>query len=182
MINCPRCKEEIDNDSLFCDQCGLEIMYCVTCHRPGKGKRCTYCGGRMAKPNEANEEPSNTGLHHVTIREKTNVSTHGTSRGSGIPQMTLINESLHLRLTAMDGVILGRNNGIYKMHLAQCSYISGTHAKLNYMPGSGWCIVDLHSSNGTSVNRQRLTSDMPALLHNGDRLLLANVEFRVEIG
>lgn len=184
MINCPRCKEEIDNDSLYCDQCGQEILFCVSCHRPGKGKRCTFCGGRMDKPNAQphpmDEEDSNMGLQHVTIRETANPNTLG-SRRSGIPQMFLVNDSLHMRLAAKDGAILGRNAGEYKHLLAPLSYISGQHARLNYMPGSGWCIVDLHSSNGTSVNRRRLMSDMPALLRRDDRILLANVEFRIEI-
>lgn len=103
------------------------------------------------------------------------------SRRAGIPQLFLVNDSLNLRLAARDGAILGRTNGEYRNYLASFNYISGTHARLNYMPGSGWCIVDLNSSNGTSVNRRRLMSDMPALLHRDDRILLANVEFRIEI-
>ena len=129
---------------------------------------------------KADIENSNTGLNHVTIRESANITAQGASTRSGIPQMFLVNDSLHLRLAAMDGAILGRSNGIYKNHLASCRYISGTHARLNYVPGSGWCIVDLNSSNGTCINRVRLMGDMPSILKHGDRLLLANVEFRIE--
>lgn len=180
MINCPKCKAQIDNDSHFCDQCGQELFFCTQCHRPGKGNRCTFCGGKMVRHGETEEEITNV-THHVTIRESVNATAQGTTRRSGIPQMFLVNDSLHVRMAAVDGAILGRNNGMYKNHLSQCNYISGTHAQLNYMPGQGWCVIDKHSSNGTSVNRKRLVPDMPSLLHTGDRVLLANVEFRVEM-
>lgn len=180
MINCPKCKAQIDNDSHFCDQCGQELFFCVQCHRPGKGNRCTFCGGKLVKPGEASEDVSYV-THHVTIREKVNATAATATHRNGIPVMTMINDSLHLRISAVDGAIIGRGNGMYKHHLAKCNYISGTHAQLNYMPGQGWCITDRHSSNGTSVNRKRLLPDMPCLLRNNDRVLLANVEFRVEI-
>lgn len=47
MIICPSCKEEIEDDSHFCDQCGQELVYCSSCGRVGMGRRCTYCGGLM---------------------------------------------------------------------------------------------------------------------------------------
>lgn len=180
MIICPKCKSEIDNNSHYCDQCGVELYYCTRCHRPGKGNRCTYCGGAMAPYKEEPAEITNVS-HHVTIRESLNATASGATHRSGIPQMFLVNDSLHLRMAAVDGAILGRNNGIYRNHLAQCNYISGTHAQLNYMPGQGWCVTDKHSSNGTSVNKQRLMADLPSLLHDHDKLVLANIEFRVEI-
>ena len=47
MIICPTCKEEIDDDSRYCDQCGQALLYCNQCGRVGVGRRCTYCGGLM---------------------------------------------------------------------------------------------------------------------------------------
>ena len=52
MIICPNCKEEIEERSHFCDQCGQELSYCTQCGRVGKGRRCTQCGGLMASPDE----------------------------------------------------------------------------------------------------------------------------------
>ena len=57
-MNCPKCKAEIDSDSYYCDQCGQEIRYCQSCHRPGKGNRCTACGGRMLSAVEYFHQPS----------------------------------------------------------------------------------------------------------------------------
>jgi hypothetical protein len=57
--------------------------------------------------------------------------------------------------------------------------VSRRHAKIS--PSSqGWMIEDLHSTNGVSVNGQRLGGD-PALLHDGDRVELANTEIVFEV-
>ena len=47
MIICPSCKEEIEEQSCYCDQCGQALMYCSNCGRVGTGRRCTHCGGLM---------------------------------------------------------------------------------------------------------------------------------------
>lgn len=46
-MQCPSCKEQIDDDSRYCDQCGEQIMVCSECGRPGKGKRCIFDGKEM---------------------------------------------------------------------------------------------------------------------------------------
>ena len=45
----------------------------------------------------------------------------------------------------------------------------------------GWSITDKGSSNGTYVNGRKIMTGEAARLSNGDRVVLANVEFRVEI-
>lgn len=44
LVNCPKCRVEIESDSYYCDQCGVELYICPQCHVFGKGKRCTQCG------------------------------------------------------------------------------------------------------------------------------------------
>lgn len=182
MIYCPKCKSEIDDDSRFCDQCGSEIFYCSQCRRPGKGLRCTACGA----PNVKYDELEAMDLHmeektHVTRRESAMASALGVTHRSGIPNLFLVNDSLQIRLAGVDGALLGRRTGIYRDVLAQCRYISGTHAQLSFTMQTGWTITDRGSSNGTFVNGQKLRANEPARLHSNDRLILANVEFRVEI-
>ncbi len=48
MIICPACKEEIEDDSHYCDQCGQQLLFCKQCGHVGIGRRCTRCGGVMA--------------------------------------------------------------------------------------------------------------------------------------
>ena len=47
MIICPACREEIEDDSHYCDQCGQALLFCNQCGRVGLGRRCTHCGGLM---------------------------------------------------------------------------------------------------------------------------------------
>ena len=54
MIICPTCREEIDGDSHFCDQCGQALLYCNQCGHVGIGRRCTRCGGLMVAPSDQN--------------------------------------------------------------------------------------------------------------------------------
>lgn len=180
MINCPKCKASIDNDSRFCDQCGQEILFCSHCHRPGKGKRCIFCGGEMVRAGEEHAGFTEV-THHVTIRETTGGVHDSRSKHNGIPTLLLTNATLSLQLTGVDGAVIGRTTGLYRSELSKFNYVSGTHAQLNYMPGQGWCITDKNSSNGTSIGRKRLIPDMPSMLHDGDRLILANIEFIVQI-
>lgn len=116
----------------------------------------------------------------ATERQSVMAAAIGATYRSGIPQLFLVNDILHMRLAAANGAILGRRAGIYQEFLAQYNYISGTHAQLNYNQQQGWTIDDKNSSNGTYVNGTRLIPMKPVPLHNGDLVQLANIEFRVE--
>lgn len=182
MINCPKCKAEIDADSRFCDQCGQEILYCSDCGRPGKGQRCTTCGGIMRRlddlPQASIATTTDDAIHN---REGAVAAAIGATYRSGLPQLFLVNDNLHLRLAGTNGAIIGRRNGIYSQFLAQFNYVSGTHAELRYSNDRGWAIEDKNSSNGTFVNGLRLAPGQNHPLHDRDMLQLANIEFRVEI-
>ena len=56
MIICPSCREEIEEYSHYCDQCGQELVYCSSCARVGMGRRCTQCGGLMISAEEAQQK------------------------------------------------------------------------------------------------------------------------------
>lgn len=117
----------------------------------------------------------------VTKRESVLAAAMGVTQRSGIPQLILVNDSLHMRLAGADGAVLGRRKGIYHDVLASCHYISGIHAQLNYSVQGGWTITDRGSSNGTYINGRKLIPNEASRIANGDRVVLANVEFRVEV-
>ena len=188
MIVCPNCKEEIEEQSYYCDQCGQKLLYCERCGRVGIGRRCTSCGGLMLAPGE-----------HENIQKQTDdsLSTDFVSQGfstlqpgmnsqsqnhkSAIPQLMLYNESLGIRIMGINGAIIGRRQGPYTQQLQKQGYISGTHAQLKYNPQTGWCIADKHSSNGTRLNDHKLQPDVDMSLKNGDILSLANVPLKVSV-
>ena len=88
MIICPNCKEEIDDDSHYCDQCGQALLYCEKCGRVGIGRRCTSCGGLMVSPddyqNRINNSPSMSSSvsSGFVSRDFIQTTRGGSSRGS----------------------------------------------------------------------------------------------------
>ena len=181
MIICPACKEEIDDDSYFCDQCGQALLFCQQCGRVGLGRRCTYCGGLMVSQ-DANAAPSSSlrsSLGSVSAMDQS--VSHAQGKGGGIPVLTLANDSLNIRIVAMNGAIIGRRKGPYTQFFEKHAYVSGVHAQLKYNPGTGWCIADKHSSNGTKLNQHILQPDVEMTLNNGDILTLANISLQVII-
>ena len=193
MIICPNCKEEIEDNSHYCDQCGQKLAYCINCCRVGKGRRCTHCGGQMVSADElqaqhsAHKQPSYQDMSmpfassggYVSNRMEYPSAQPVTP--SGIPMLTLYNPSLDIRITGVNGAVLGRRQGPYVQFFASNPYVSGVHAQLLYKPDSGWSIVDKHSSNGTKLNQREILPDTPMSLRSGDIVTLANVNLQVSI-
>ena len=181
MIICPTCKEEIDNDSHFCDQCGQALLFCDRCGNVGIGRRCTQCGGLMVAP-DGNKKVSD-GLPRMSesLKMETSVSMRGNQqqKGNSIPVLTLANDSLNIRVVGINGAIIGRRTGPYSHFFEKYPYVSGTHAQLKYAVNTGWCIADKHSSNGTKLNQRTLQPDVDMSLSNGDILTIANINLQV---
>ncbi len=53
---------------------------------------------------------------------------------------------------------------------------SRRHAELTHHP-DGWCLTDLASTNGTSVNGRRLTAGTSARLRVGDTFVIGTTTF-----
>lgn len=160
MITCPNCKEEIDADSMYCDQCGAQLLYCTSCGQVGTGKRCTLCGGIMSTAGFLQTTPS--------VVMKT-------------PEMTLSNTHFGIRIIAENGAIIGRRKGPYTQILESNPYISGLHAQLIYDPKHGWGVTDKNSSNGTVVNDEELAPEVFHTLRDGDTLTIADLPLQVQI-
>lgn len=192
MIICPNCKEEIEDDSHYCDQCGEALVYCANCGRVGMGRRCTQCGGLMVGIDELHQQ-------RHSQRSQVSVSHMGTSlipeafssrrapEGSdlpaqaGIPTLTLYNPTLDIRMVGVNGAVIGRRQGPYQQLFEGNMYISGVHAQLIYRPDSGWAIIDKHSSNGTKLNQRDLQPDVPMTIKAGDIVTLANINLQVSM-
>ena len=191
MIICPRCKEEIEEQSHFCDQCGQELVYCSSCGRVGMGRRCTHCGGLMKSYDEIQQErlsKNHSSVNNIS-ESYAQVSQHSlrtpqnapeVSPG-GIPTLTLYNPSLDIRMVGINGAVIGRRQGPYQKLFDGNMYISGVHAQLIYKPDTGWCIIDKNSSNGTKLNQRDLQPDVPMTIKAGDIVTLANINLQVSI-
>jgi len=136
----------------------------------------------------ANDSPANAAVqsslqgYASSMGSMGNVSQPGgTGRVGGIPVLTLANDSLNIRIVAMNGAIIGRRKGPYIQFFEKHAYVSGVHAQLKYNPETGWCIADKHSSNGTKLNQHILQPDVEMKLNNGDILTIANISLQVII-
>ena len=194
MIICPNCKEEIDDDSHYCDQCGQALLYCNRCGRVGMGRRCTHCGGLMVTIDEYQQSVGSQTAYSMSVSagmiSQTGASqTTPSERGAavppigaqGLPVLTLYNQNLNIRIQGINGAVIGRRQGPYVQFFEQNMYISGVHAQLKYNGTVGWCLVDKHSSNGTKLNQHPLQPDVEMSLKSGDIVTLANVSLQVSI-
>jgi hypothetical protein len=116
----------------------------------------------------------------ISVGPAISIAQAGAGRSS-MPMMTLVNESLNIRITAMNGAIIGRRKGPYVQFFEQNSYVSGIHAQLKYKSGAGWFVIDMNSSNGTRINQNPIQPETENPLKNGDVLSIANVNLQVVI-
>lgn len=199
MIICPNCKEEIDDNSRFCDQCGQALHYCSRCGRVGLGRRCTNCGGMMTSAEEIQRQHNYTVSHtafassvSMGISQTTTGQTshHTHSPGMHVAQavmpktqakLLLSNESLGINIEGVNGAVIGRRQGPYIQHFQTNMYVSGVHAQLKFNMGSGWSITDKHSSNGTKLNGHPIQPDVEMSLKDGDIVTIANINLKVSL-
>lgn len=192
MIICPFCKEEIDEGSHFCDQCGKKLQYCSKCGYVGTGRRCTHCGGLMVSAEERENliqsttmsdnfsQPTPITAGRVMQMEESKQDQQVVMDNS-LPNLTLINRQLNISLQGVNGAIIGRRQGPYRHIFERNMYVSGVHAQIYYTPDKGWCVMDKNSSNGSKLNGHRMTPERGEQLHNGDVLAIANVTLQVII-
>ena len=120
LVNCPKCRVEIESDSYYCDQCGVELYICPQCHVFGKGKRCTQCGQPLVSA--ANQVVSP--VHPST--SSVNSSASSVSPAPSEPEKTmrpgvsvpplpvrLVCSAAGIRLGLGNGAVIGRRKGDY---------------------------------------------------------------------
>lgn len=151
-MKCFDCKADIENDSLFCDQCGAKIYLCPDCRVPGKGegKRCGLCGKKLVAADMGQKAPE---------VPRAQCPTRLVCRAEGIT------------LNLQNGAVLGRLEGPYQRDLGRLEYISARHAQV-WQEADHWILSDLGSRNGSAVNGQWCYNPLP--FRTGDTVRLAN--------
>ena len=116
-MHCPKCKAEIDSDSYYCDQCGQEIRYCQSCRKPGKGNRCTACGGRMIPAAEymKSSMPYTAAslVSQPVSRDAVPASDVATMKVPATVRLILSNGLMGITIEGVDGAVIGRRQGIH---------------------------------------------------------------------
>ena len=163
-MKCPYCKEIIDDDSRFCDQCGKELKFCPDCRQPKRGTECPACGADLVSAKDffkSKESPKTQKLEEPAVSKTSPTALEGSG----------------FKLTLKEGVF-GRTTGIYPEFSTQI-YISGTHGELRCENGQ-WQIRDLGSHNGTFLNGVRLVPNTWTDLHLNDQLKIATTHLTVK--
>lgn len=160
---CYTCKAMIEDDSVFCDQCGAELYICPKCKKFGKGagKRCASCGGELVRAGQPASEKSD-------VSDKSD----GSDKIIASASLALVCDNPAVSLTLADGAVIGRTTGDYVAQLGSLIYISGRHASLSFTAGK-WYITDLGSRNGTTVNGFKCQPGQPVALMAGDNVKFA---------
>jgi len=195
---CPSkiCKQEIPDDSCFCDQCGVHLLRCDKCGFIGTGKFCGSCGGPMSAIQPPAAQPSSKLVNETPVVPSTSTPSASAASVSVLPTpapspaatvvVTLPVEKIFLchpdgwNMEIVDGNILGRTNGPHSAALGKFPVISSNHAKVTRI-NNEWFITDLNSTNKTYVNGAKLEPNVPVKIKQNDVVMLANVTFTVRL-
>jgi hypothetical protein len=170
-MQCPSCKETIDDDSRYCDQCGERILVCSVCGRPGKGKRCIFDGKELVPA---------TGNASAPAVQPAGIQAQSANAGnaSGDDKIKLASQTHGITLEARDGDIIGRKNGAFAGVFGSFNYVSGTHCKV-VKTAAGWHIQDMGSTNGTFYNGIKLVPNTLYPLANNTTFKIADIELLI---
>jgi hypothetical protein len=180
MVTCPRCKNQLENGVAFCDNCGAPLTgapqptpaaaspwpptagggpTCPQCGRPvmAGDAFCENCGavlsGRAAPPPSRVEMQMVQPVQPSPLNEPSRlVVKTGPNPGEAFD---LFKEVMSIGRESNNDIIL------------KDSEISRNHARIS-RKGGVYVLEDLGSTNGTSVNQQRLTA--PRKLVAGDEI------------
>jgi predicted RNA-binding Zn-ribbon protein involved in translation (DUF1610 family) len=197
---CPSkiCRQEIPEDSLYCDQCGTKILRCSKCGNPGTSPRCGKCGGAMVfketdlprnAPDTADETPAPNTTHQAAPTQRPAetpaappppqpAASQATVVFQAETKKLFFHHSNGWSMELKDGDILGRTAGSHTDRLGSFPVISGTHAGITCENGA-WHITDQKSTNKTYVGGALAPPGVPVPLKNNDVVQLANVTFIV---
>ncbi len=101
--------------------------------------------------------------------------------GAGTLYLVAMNAPVRAEVkVTKDEFVIGKNPAAVDAALTFSKMISRVHCKIS-RSGSGYTVMDLNSSNGTFVNRQRLTPQRPYSVKNGDVVRIASTDFQVII-
>jgi hypothetical protein len=176
LMQCPSCKENIDDDSRYCDQCGERILVCSSCGRPGKGKRCIFDGKELI-PAGAAQSQTDQPAQQQTVQPSAPADAPQTAG----EKIKLSSYNHGIIIEAADGDILGRTKGPFAGILGSFSHISGAHCKL-VKTEAGWSVEDTGSTNGTFYNNTRLAANVPAPVQSGANIKLADIDLLITYG
>ena len=196
-MQCPACDELIDDDSCFCDMCGVVLTICASCRVPVAGKCCIKCGkpavlaSSLSHPRDV-QRPSDavsTPPSGPATTGPASATAAGTRRlvdveppGAAVPKLRLRNKVLNIDLEVTNNADIGRTTGPYSSLFSKFDQVSSRHCLFQFDFAQGWCVTDLGSTNKTYYNNTVLAPNRSQVIGDGAYIKIANIEFFVSIG
>ena len=181
VMRCLSCKENIDDDSRYCDQCGEQILVCPQCGRLGNRKRCIFDGKELVPAGTAQSQTDQPAQSQQPVQLQQAAPSAASAPPSVGEKIKLTSQSHGINIEASDGDILGRTKGPFAGILGRFSHISGAHCKF-VKTAAGWSIEDMGSTNGTFYNNSRLATNTPVPVQSGTSVKLADIDLLITYG
>jgi len=178
-MNCTKCKDNIPDDSFYCDQCGSEILICSACGIAGSGKRCIHDGKPLVPAKDissSSERQSDSTEKEIPQNNEGKTRLH-----SQIKELLLESSSLDIKEVIKSETIIGRAEGPCKSFFSGYGNISRRHLKFSIESNGIWKVTDLGSTNGTKINENSLEPNKPYTINDGETLTIADLSFQISI-
>ena len=191
-MDCPSCKNSIDDDSFFCDQCGSELYTCPKprCAKLGKaGKACSDHGLKLVSVKDAS--PGGTVSLQPAAAAATSPSTSAAASlaaAPAAPRAPSAATARRLRLHSPEhgidirpaaGDVLGRVNGPHVGVLSRFAQVSSSHLEIGQAGDGGWWAKDLKAFNHSYYNGRLMQPGQAQPLATGATLSLADISLQV---
>ncbi|HET9255200.1 MAG TPA: FHA domain-containing protein [Pseudonocardiaceae bacterium] len=195
MPSCPAGHDSATTD--YCDVCGAPMTsehpvvvatparFCANCAAAREGRFCEVCGHDSAKPVDATSMMPEAGSGEWSALVQADRSWFDEVRRRGGPEAAVLTFPPHCpqRRFVLSGAWLAIGRGSRSRGIAPDIDLSGPpldpgvsamHALLLARPGGGWELIDLDSTNGTTLGDapEPITPNTTVALAHGDRIKL----------
>lgn len=189
-IICPFCGGENCDGREICSNCGCQLSKQLPGESGSEGKwvvRCPKCGkeypvsgqdDRITECDFCEDEFDRMEIGNcIPERVVEHLSKVPSRKESYVCLKEIRSQTV---VSVKNDEIIGREGTVARDFFAEHGAISGQHCRLYEKDGS-WFLEHRSKTNSTILNHIKLVYGEPVVLHDGDKLILADVFFKVSI-
>lgn len=190
-INCAQCGASAMPGEAFCDNCGAPLQapapQVATPPPPAPGlvPQASFPAPQASFPAPPAYTPPVAAPSYTPPVVQTAPTPPAPVRTSLAPARLLLDSGVELGLPGVAQALIGRADAVSNFapeidlggHGAVESGVGRRHARL-FLQNGQVMLEDLNSTNGTTLNSQRLKPNQPQAIHDGDTFLLGSMRMR----